>query len=474
VHASDEAETVQISEAAGGYIDIAVSERTNDGVPFFQRRFDSGETQEIRIHLLGGDDSVTVRGSAKLGSKVRIVGGKGDDTFAFETPTSGVRLYDSKGDNRVLGDAPHNVGINKRSYDPGGRAAMRDWGSAIVPGGYIAYGTDYGVLFKASLSRLRFGFRRDPYATKWTLSAAVATRNRFDLAFEHDLRFENSPLYVLTRAYGTSFDVIHFYGLGNNTTDSGGTEFYEVQRRLFTFEPLLANAIGEKVFMAVGPTVRHSRTADNTGQFISTIPDLYGNGSFGVTGLVVNARWDTRQGMSLEDIEHLGELTGVALGIEGGVYPKLWDVESTYGMLNLLGRAYIPTGVFPNTVFALRVGGKKVWGKYPWFDAAFVGGEESLRGWRAQRFAGDASLYGSAELRLYLTKFTLLVPQLFGVYGLFDVGRVWVEGASPGGWHTGYGGGIWLGFLGARYLLSASFVTSREGGGLYVGWGFGF
>jgi hypothetical protein len=182
---------------------------------------------------------------------------------------------------------------------------------------------------------------------------------------------------------------------------------------------------------------------------------------------------NTREGMSLDSVEQLDDLTGVSFEAAGWLYPAAWDVESTYGTLSVLGRAYLPTGV-PNTMLAVRAGGKKVWGEYPWFDAAFVGGEESLRGWRVQRFAGDASLYGSAELRAYVTSFRLLVPQLFGVYGLFDVGRVWVDGQSPGGWHTGYGGGIWLGFLGARYLLSASFVASKDAGGLYIGWGFDF
>jgi len=475
VHATDRSEVVQISEGVGGYIDVAVSERSPDATPYYMRRFDPQETKEIRIRLYGGDDSVSVRGSPKLGSLVRLVGGKGDDTFVFDTPTAGVKLYDDSGDNRVIGEAPRGSRINDRTYQPGDRAAIRDWGSAIIPSGYIAYGTDYGVLFKAGMSRLKFGFRRDPYASKWTLSAAIATRKRFDVSFEHDYRFENSSRHFYTQVYGTSFDVLNYYGLGNNTSDSGGTDYYEVQRRLLTLEPLLGNAFGEKVDVRVGPTVRYSRTGDNAGQFISTIPDLYGRGGFGYAGLGANILWDTRQGMSLDSVEHLGALTGVGLDLGAWVYPKLWEaVQSTYGTLSAEGRAYLPTGIVPNTMLAFRVGGKKVWGEFPWFDAAFVGGNESLRGFRAQRFAGDASLYGSAELRVYLTDFTLLVPQLFGVYGLFDVGRVWVEGESPGGWHTGYGGGVWLGFLGARYLLSASFVASREGGGIYIGWGFGF
>jgi hypothetical protein len=474
IHATDEAETVQIREIPGGYVEVVVAERLSDAAPYFKRRFDPRETNEVRVHLYGGDDSVAVGGSGGLGLLVRVIGGKGDDTYAFETPTGHVRLYDASGDNQVTGDPPGGTSINGKDYGRKPQAAPRDWGYAIVPTGYIAYGTDYGVLLKVGISRRQFGFRRDPYASKWTLSAAVATRKRYDLSIEHDYRFENSGQHIHTRAFGTSFDVIHFYGLGNNSTsDSGTADFYEVERRLLTFEPIFARSFGKNLDVGVGPVARYSRTGANEGKFISTVPDLYGAAGFGQIGLGINAVLNTREGMSLDSVEQLDDLTGVSFEAAGWLYPAAWDVESTYGTLSVLGRAYLPTGV-PNTMLAVRAGGKKVWGEYPWFDAAFVGGEESLRGWRVQRFAGDASLYGSAELRAYVTSFRLLVPQLFGVYGLFDVGRVWVDGQSPGGWHTGYGGGIWLGFLGARYLLSASFVASKDASGLYIGWGFDF
>ena len=53
-------------------------------------------------------------------------------------------------------------------------------------------------------------------------------------------------------------------------------------------------------------------------------------------------------------------------------------------------------------MLAARVGGRKVFGEYPWFESAFVGGSKNLRGYRKNRFAGDGSLYGSVEARLWL------------------------------------------------------------------------
>lgn len=40
-----------------------------------------------------------------------------------------------------------------------------------------------------------------------------------------------------------------------------------------------------------------------------------------------------------------------------------------------------------------------------------------------------------------------MLPCEVGVFGLAAAGRVFVDGDSPGGWHTGVGGGIWFAFV---------------------------
>jgi hypothetical protein len=40
------------------------------------------------------------------------------------------------------------------------------------------------------------------------------------------------------------------------------------------------------------------------------------------------------------------------------------------------------------------------------------------------------------------------------VFGLMDVGRVWLDGESPGGWHKGVGGGLWFSSLGQTFSVA--------------------
>jgi hypothetical protein len=91
----------------------------------------------------------------------------------------------------------------------------------------------------------------------------------------------------------------------------------------------------------------------------------------------------------------------------------------------------------------------------------------TLRGWRQERFAGDASLYGNAEIRFFLTKFFLLLPVDLGAFGLADAGRVYVSGESSDTWHSAFGGGLWVSFLGRGNTMSVSMAHGREGNGFY-------
>jgi hypothetical protein len=123
-------------------------------------------------------------------------------------------------------------------------------------------------------------------------------------------------------------------------------------------------------------------------------------------------------------------------------------------------------------VLAARVGGQRVFGEYPWFDAAFLGGHND-RGYRFQRFAGDTSLYGGAELRAWAPR-VRVVPVRLGVFAFYDTGRVWLDGISDGEWHGSYGGGLLMHLLSTPIVVRARIAHSEESTLFYFGSGFTF
>jgi outer membrane protein assembly factor BamA len=233
-----------------------------------------------------------------------------------------------------------------------------------------------------------------------------------------------------------------------------------VDQRQWAITPMLHVPLKmEHMTFDAGATLRYASTQENAGRFI-TLAQPYGTGSFGQVGARAGVTLDTR------DIAAY-PTRGVHISAQGAAYPAIWTAKHGFGDLRSQASAYLTAEQRFKPTLALRVGGDKLWGQYPFFDAAFVGGASTVRGWREQRFAGDASLYGNAELRLFVTKAFLFLPADLGVFGLADAGRVYQSGESSDAWHPGVGGGIWASFLGRANTMSVSFAHSREGNGVY-------
>jgi hemolysin activation/secretion protein len=115
-----------------------------------------------------------------------------------------------------------------------------------------------------------------------------------------------------------------------------------------------------------------------------------------------------------------------------------------------------------------------VWGPYPFHEAAFIGGWNTVRGFPEQRFAGDASLYGNLELRVSVRHFFVVVPGELGLFALGDAGRVFVRGEQSERWHSAIGGGLSLAFLSPTNTVSLAAADGGEGLRMYARAGFAF
>jgi outer membrane protein assembly factor BamA len=162
--------------------------------------------------------------------------------------------------------------------------------------------------------------------------------------------------------------------------------------------------------------------------------------------------------------------------LEGGAtfFPEFMDVDrGEFGEAHAQIATYLsPSG--RNPTLALRAYGKKVWGDFPFAEAAYLGGRTSVRGLREQRFAGDAAVLGSAELRVFVARLLFIVPTDVGFFGLTDAGRVFHDGESSNEWHAAYGGGIWLAPLRRSSTLQLSVARSGSRTAFYAGIGFAF
>ena len=420
--------------------------------------------------MWGGDDRVVVRGTEPSAIRLRVVGGAGDDALVDSTASGGTRFYDDLGNNVTEGSRP--ISLNTKRYDEWvgsdtNRYPPREWGSWSRPIPWLEISSDLGLFIGAGLRRTTYGFRREPYASEVRLRAGWATgaqAGRLDL--DADVHPENAGHFWRVHAMASGLETLRFYGPGNDTPNEGSSDFFRVDQQRYELLPALVVPVGQ-FQVSVGPLVRYTSTGDNTGRFIATLKDtVTGGEDFGQAGGRLTLELDARDRDTLP-------LRSLHISAIGEVNPAVWDVESTFGSVQGDAEAIVSANTLAAPTLAIRVGGRKVWGEFPFFESAFVGGSKTVAGYHSNRFAGDASLYGGALVRLTAGAAPLALPAIWGVFGNFDLGRVYVAGDSPGGWHTGGGGGLWLGFLDRKNSASLGIATSTEGTLVQAGLVFG-
>jgi hypothetical protein len=69
--------------------------------------------------------------------------------------------------------------------------------------------------------------------------------------------------------------------------------------------------------------------------------------------------------------------------------PEGWDAEETFGGVEGSVAGYVGS---EKLILATRVGGRAMWGKYPWFESASISGTVgNVRGYYDGRYCGDSA-----------------------------------------------------------------------------------
>jgi len=470
VYATDASETVVATRGPAGTLDLAIRERQGelgDG-QYFHRRFSSRSTKEVRLFLRGGVDSVLVRGTDE-GPKLRVIAEAEPRIVSDDAAGGSTRVYAPYKGVKVVGRT-HPPSVDHRPYrQPDSTSivppAPRDWGHMWRP--WVGIVSGDGALLGVGATLFDYGFRRNPYAFRLDLRGGYSTAvGGFAGEIRGDVRRENSASRFLFRGRASEADVLRFFGIGNETPLTVSSNFYEAYQHDYLLSAALGWSMGRHLTAQVGPVLRYSTTDFDRVTLISQVRP-YGSGSFGEVGAEGSLTFDSRDTAA-------APTRGVHLTVGGRLYPAIWDVASTFGEVHGEAATYLTAPLPLQPTLALRAGGQRVWGTYPFQEAASIGGGTTVRGLFSDRFLGDASAYGNAELRLRLANYRLLAPGEMGVFGLSDVGRVWVTGESSNKWHTAFGGGLWFAYLNRRNTVSVALARGEGRTALYLRTGFMF
>jgi hypothetical protein len=463
VHGTAATDRAQLLHRGDGSVEVVLA---GQGGPYFRRTFRAPETKEVRLFLKGGDDHVLSEGRARPAVTVRVDGGDGDDTLD-DSSGGYTRLYDSSGDNTVItgpgtrfNDRPEAPHLD-RFDEP-----ERDWGTSVGARPSLRVDEYYGVLLSASVWRERFGYRRYPYADRHSLRLDYGTSlGKAGALYEYQSRREDDRGRFDVVALATALDLFPYYGPGNEAVNTGPESFYALKQMQYVLAPSYRLDI-RPVDVWVGPVVKLSDTATPASLLIGQ-QRPYGTGRFGQAGVRLQLALD-------RGYREAKGAAGLAFTVGGSFYPAVWSVREPFGEAHAVATAFLRARLPLEPTLVLRAGGQQLIGLYPFREAAFVGGVETLRGLIERRYTGDASAYGNAELRLLLRRRDdAFVPRL-GVFGLADVGRVFLEGEESRRWHRAVGGGAWLAVVDPAYTASIALVHSEGDWRLYLQGGFMF
>lgn len=482
---TNESELFEVQRQDSGVIDVNVrllDKNRQAGDTLYSRKFYSGETKEIRLFGLDGNDSFHITGNNNRSIKLRVIGGEGRDYFINESNAlkKNTVIYDYRGDNdQFAGDGAVKKEISGNpSINIYNRKTFRY--DLIHPKASFAYNRDDGLFLGAALRYTEHGFNKDPYKLLHEITAQYALLTR---------AYRFSYNFVAVDAVGSSDIVVHadirapnntinFFGMGNNTVngikDNVDFRFYRSSMVQGDLAVLLKKEIAPDINILYGPTFQafNVDSLKNRGRLVS-FPSVTGiDSSFlyrrrtyaGFAGaLVIDNRNDL-------NYPTRGIKWKTALQMNKGVN----SYSSNFTQFTSDLSVYISSNLPPRMVIALRFGGGINFGSYEFYQAQFLSGTENLRGYRKYRFAGDKMFYNNLDIRIRLKDYQgYLFTGSYGLLFFHDVGRVWWKGEESGRWHNGYGLGAWVSPA-KRFVVAASYMRSKEGGLPLVNFGFQF
>ncbi len=458
--------------------------------PLYHKVFDNEITIDLRIHLNDGDDKAFVYGECDYGPVIRIIGGKGKDEFIDESIVNGYFLsvtpfpavqrrtyfYDS-GKKTSITEGPGTVFNNSKFPEPQNdgekfEPAQLDRGHNWIFIPAIGFNSDDGLKFGGGLQLHKYNFREIPQEFKQELFLSYATRfGKGTAAYRGDFYslVKDGRLNLIIG--GTEQFITRYFGYGNETTFDSELEEddnYKVDQSLITLNPTMFYGITDDITGNFGMSFNYANTTLDS----DTLLTRFKYGDFGIEGLT---RLGIHIGFEFEGRDNLEfPINGYFISLGGDIFPSLFNNPELFYHSNFDLRGFITLPSISWLTLAVRTRGEKVWGKYPFYAGATIGGIESVRGYNQDRFSGDAALFGQVELRMFITHLNLILRSKFGLNAFIETGRVWAAGEDSKKWHPSYGLGLWLNYLDGMFIISSYVAASPETTNFAIGLGMGF
>jgi predicted MPP superfamily phosphohydrolase len=434
--------------------------------------FNKETTKEIWIYGLDDKDVFEVTGKANNLIFTRLIGGQENDTYKLNEGRR-VKVYDHESKKNTI---EKNDGGTIRLTDVY-KLNLFDFQKNIVNNSVITpavgFNPDDGVLLGLQYVRTKNGFQRNPFSQQHRFKGGYffATQG-FSINYDGEIANIKDDWNLHVGGQFTSENFTNnFFGFGNETEnfdDDLDLDFNRVKTSIYMAKAGIlkkGNFGSDYGFRTIFEAIEVDPTANRfiTDFMPGSNTDFYKRRVFGAIEAEYNYEsFDNK----------LNPTRGMTFLLNLGVRSEFNDFNNTYGYIN--SNLGFHNALTHNRKLVLKTDVRsqfRIGNDLIFYQAANIGGRNGLRGYRTERFTGRNSLVGSTDLRYSFNQFkTRTLPLQIGIFGGFDVGRVWLKNDTSNKWHNDYGGGFWIT---AAESLSGTFNLFNSAEGLRFSFGFG-
>ncbi|MGI8951805.1 MAG: BamA/TamA family outer membrane protein [Chitinophagaceae bacterium] len=466
---SNDKEHFKVTGKGNDSLQVKVFKRkySNDSAALmYSRVFVPRETKEIRLYGLNDNDIFSIDSSARSKIKVRMIGGKGDDTFNINGRVRNY-IYDLKSNKNYVVNRSHSkINFSSDPHINDYTATGFKYNIYRFPQLNIGYNVDDKLLVGFGFLSRTYGFRKEPFATEQKFSALYAANDgAYQLNYQAIFNEALGKNDILINAEMYNPVLNNFFGLGDNTKidPSKNLDYYSVRYKYAQGELLFRKRFNNVLSVMAGPEIYHywNSEEDNQNRILEK-PSVIGLDSTNIYSPKTYA--GGKVSILINNLDNvLLPTRGINWNTEFTSLGGLTNSSKPFTSITSNMAVHAALSDPAKLVAVLRLGGGKILSKnYEYFQTLNLGANNFLRGFRKDRFSGTSLAYGSLELRIKLFESkSYIFPGDVGVVTFNDIGRVWLRGEDSKKWHDSYGGGIYY----AAYnfaLISATIGYSKE------------
>jgi hypothetical protein len=432
----------------------------------YERKFNTSETEEIRLYGMGDDDIFRLDGNVGKGILVRVIAGNGNDVLEDKSLVAGRRKLTQVYDNDKTGFQTSKETRLHISDD----SLMNTYEYKSFEYDRKGFGMSPGF-FSLTLGwgETRQGWKKEPAGSDHSVKAKYSI-NRAAVYIDYYVTFYQflRKWNIFAGGGAAVPNVVNFFGVGNETS------FATYDRKFFRLR-------SHEYYGKFGINRRVKNSFIELGSFYETVAIKADSTRFVKTFINDGgSRYDVnRKHFAGGDLSYKYQNTDHPIVPSKGfrfsgsaAYTYNFNIpDNSFGRLSADAAVYIP--VLKNVSLGIRAGGAANIGDAEFYQLNILGSHDNLRGYRKYRFYGKQSFYNNNELRFMFTARNKIFNGKYGLITFYDNGRVWYPGENSNKWHSGYGAGAFVSLFN-KVILSGTYGISKEDKviSMYIGFYF--